>query len=106
MTEFRPEVCGDAARQGLMQWLLKRLRVKGPFDGNKLYASEVLSILLQNTPDNRQLLGDLEGIDVLLQQLAVGISFTLKQILQELYYTLKCYLFGTIDIYFLFYHIL
>lgn len=70
ITEFRPEVCADAAKQGLMQWLLRRLRVKAPFDGNKLYASEMLSILLQDTPDNRQLLGDLEGIDVLLQQLA------------------------------------
>ncbi|XP_049801123.1 beta-catenin-like protein 1 [Schistocerca nitens] len=70
ITEFRPEVCADAAKQGLMQWLLRRLRVKAPFDGNKLYASEMLSILLQDTPENRQLLGDLEGIDVLLQQLA------------------------------------
>nr|CAD7456918.1 unnamed protein product [Timema tahoe] len=70
LIEFRPEVCSDAAKQGLLQWLLRRLRVKMPFDGNKLYASEILSILLQNSPENRQLLGDLEGIDVLLQQLA------------------------------------
>ncbi|XP_063223527.1 beta-catenin-like protein 1 isoform X1 [Bacillus rossius redtenbacheri] len=70
LTEFRPEICADAAKQGLMQWLLRRIRLKMPFDGNKLYASEILSILLQNTPENRQLLGDLEGIDVLLQQLA------------------------------------
>ncbi|KAK7789386.1 hypothetical protein R5R35_007465 [Gryllus longicercus] len=70
LTEFRPEVCVDAAKQGLLQWLLRRLRVKMPFDANKLYASEILSILLQNTPDNRQMLGDLEGIDTILQQLA------------------------------------
>ncbi|XP_067014519.1 beta-catenin-like protein 1 [Anabrus simplex] len=70
LTEFRPEVCADAARQGLMQWLLRRIRVKMPFDANKLYASEILSIMLQNTPENRQMLGDLEGIDVILQQLA------------------------------------
>lgn len=70
LTEFRPDLCGDAAKQGLLQWLLRRLRVKLPFDGNKLYASEILSILLQDTPDNRQMLGDLEGIDVILQQLA------------------------------------
>nr|CAD7201384.1 unnamed protein product [Timema douglasi] len=70
LIEFRPDVCSDAAKQGLLQWLLRRLRVKMPFDGNKLYASEILSILLQNSPENRQLLGDLEGIDVLLQQLA------------------------------------
>jgi hypothetical protein len=74
LAEFRPDICGDAAKQGLLQWLLRRLRVKLPFDGNKLYASEILSILLQDSPDNRQMLGDLEGIDVILQQLAVGIS--------------------------------
>lgn len=70
LTEFRPHVCAEAAKQGLFTWLLKRLRVKLPFDANKLYASEILSILLQNTPENRELIGDLDGIDVLLQQLA------------------------------------
>ncbi|GLG92811.1 Beta-catenin-like protein 1 [Gryllus bimaculatus] len=74
LTEFRPEVCVDAAKQGLLQWLLRRLRVKMPFDANKLYASEILSILLQNTPDNRQMLGDLEGIDTILQQLACELQ--------------------------------
>ena len=28
-------------------------QVKVPFDANKLYASEILSILLQNEPENR-----------------------------------------------------
>lgn len=54
-----------------MQWLLRRIKAKTTFDANKLYASELLSILLQNTPENRLLLGELDGIDVLLQQLAV-----------------------------------
>ncbi|KAL7990140.1 hypothetical protein Chor_010494, partial [Crotalus horridus] len=44
---------------------------KMPFDANKLYCSEVLAILLQNTDDNREMLGELDGIDVLLQQLSV-----------------------------------
>uniref|UniRef100_A0A8D2PAD9 Catenin beta like 1 n=1 Tax=Zosterops lateralis melanops TaxID=1220523 RepID=A0A8D2PAD9_ZOSLA len=48
MAEFRPEMCTEAAQQGLMQWLLKRLKAKMPFDANKLYCSEVLAILLQN----------------------------------------------------------
>ncbi|XP_048353914.1 beta-catenin-like protein 1 [Sphaerodactylus townsendi] len=74
MAEFRPEMCSDAAQQGLMQWLLKRLKAKMPFDANKLYCSEVLAILLQNKDDNRELLGELEGIDVLLQQLSVSNS--------------------------------
>ncbi|XP_027722874.1 beta-catenin-like protein 1 [Vombatus ursinus] len=71
MAEFRPEMCTEAAQQGLMQWLLKRLKAKMPFDANKLYCSEVLAILLQDNDDNRELLGELDGIDVLLQQLSV-----------------------------------
>ncbi|KAK6634464.1 Beta-catenin-like protein 1 [Polyplax serrata] len=70
LTEFRPQICSHAAKQGLFTWLLKRLKVKLPFDANKLYASEILSILLQNTPENRELIGELDGIDVILQQLA------------------------------------
>ncbi|XP_024872199.1 beta-catenin-like protein 1 [Temnothorax curvispinosus] len=70
LLEFRPDLCADAGKQGLMQWLLRRVKTKTPFDANKLYASELLSILLQHTPENRLLLGDLDGIDVLLQQLA------------------------------------
>nr|XP_033819746.1 beta-catenin-like protein 1 isoform X1 [Geotrypetes seraphini] len=71
MTEFRPEICTDAVQQGLMQWLLKRLKAKMPFDANKLYCSEILAILLQNNDSTRELLGELDGIDVLLQQLSV-----------------------------------
>ncbi|KAG8446127.1 hypothetical protein GDO86_013844 [Hymenochirus boettgeri] len=71
MTEFRPEMCTDAAQQGLLHWLLKRLKAKMPFDANKLYCSEILAILLQNNDDTRELLGELDGIDVLLQQLSV-----------------------------------
>ncbi|CAK1548463.1 unnamed protein product [Leptosia nina] len=70
ITEFRPELCVEVAKQGFIQWILKRLKMKMPFDANKLYATEILSILLQNTPENRKLLGELDGIDVLLQQLA------------------------------------
>ncbi|GAA6074074.1 beta-catenin-like protein 1, partial [Tachysurus ichikawai] len=48
MTEFKPGLCTEAAQQGLMQWLLKRIKAKMPFDANKLYCSEILAILLQN----------------------------------------------------------
>uniref|UniRef100_A0A8C2L1R6 Beta-catenin-like protein 1 n=1 Tax=Cyprinus carpio TaxID=7962 RepID=A0A8C2L1R6_CYPCA len=48
MAEFRPGLCTEAAQQGLMQWLLKRIKAKMPFDANKLYCSEILAILLQN----------------------------------------------------------
>lgn len=70
LTEFKPDISADACQQGLLQWILKRLKAKMPFDANKLYCSEILSILLQNQDDNRKLLGELEGVDVLLQQLA------------------------------------
>ncbi|KAK7504727.1 hypothetical protein BaRGS_00004213 [Batillaria attramentaria] len=70
ITEFRPETSSEAAQQGLLQWLLKRIKMKMPFDANKLYASEIMAILLQNSDEVRQLLGELDGIDVLLQQLA------------------------------------
>lgn len=49
MAEFRPEMCPDAAQQGLMQWLLKKLKPKVTFDANKLYCSEILAIILQDT---------------------------------------------------------
>lgn len=71
LLEIQPEICVEAATQGLINWILKRIKIKSSFDSNKLYASEILSILIQeDTNDNRLLLGNLEGIDVLLQQLA------------------------------------
>uniref|UniRef100_A0A1A8F2L7 Catenin, beta like 1 n=1 Tax=Nothobranchius korthausae TaxID=1143690 RepID=A0A1A8F2L7_9TELE len=71
MAEFRPGLCTEAAQQGLMQWLLKRIKAKMPFDANKLYCSEILAILLQNNDSTRELLGEMDGTDVLLQQLSV-----------------------------------
>ncbi|KAH8351160.1 hypothetical protein KR084_008505, partial [Drosophila pseudotakahashii] len=71
LTEIDSEFVKEAAEQGLLAWLLKRLRGKSPFDPNKLYCSEILSILIQTENDNRLMLGSLDGVDVLLQQLAV-----------------------------------
>ncbi|XP_035215584.1 beta-catenin-like protein 1 [Stegodyphus dumicola] len=70
LAEFKVDMCVDATQQGLMQWILKRIKAKMPFDANKLYCSEILSILVQRHDENRQYLGEIEGIDVLLQQLA------------------------------------
>ncbi|TRY98616.1 hypothetical protein DNTS_005290 [Danionella cerebrum] len=67
----------DALLEGqvvaLMVQNMERLdeSAKMPFDGNKLYCSEILAILLQNNDKTRELLGELDGIDVLLQQLSV-----------------------------------
>ncbi|CAG0924813.1 unnamed protein product, partial [Notodromas monacha] len=74
LIDFRGDVVSeDAVSQGLMVWILKRLKgAKGSpvFDGTKLYCAEILSILLQSSNKNRKTLGDLDGIDILLQQLA------------------------------------
>ena len=68
--EVKPLISLDSTKQGFLQWLLRRIKVKGSFDTNKLYAAELLSIFVQNSDENRKLLGDLDGIDILLQQLA------------------------------------
>lgn len=70
LTELQPDITNEANKQGLLAWILKRLRLKAPFDPNKLYASEMLSILLQDNEKNRIALGEMDGIDTLLQQLA------------------------------------
>jgi len=71
LVEFRPAACGEAAEAGLIQWLIKKLKVRVPFDGNKLYASEMLSVLLQGEPANRKRVGEMSGaMDTVLQQLA------------------------------------
>ena len=70
MTELRSgEIAKVAGEQGLVQWLLKRIGVR-QFDVNKLYCSEILAILLQTCAENHTLLGDLNGVDVLLQSLS------------------------------------
>uniref|UniRef100_A0A8C7TM50 Beta-catenin-like protein 1 n=1 Tax=Oncorhynchus mykiss TaxID=8022 RepID=A0A8C7TM50_ONCMY len=67
MAEFRPGLCTEAAQQGLMQWLLKRIKAKIPFDANKLYCSEVLAILLQNNDSTFPLI-DCRSVCVILLQ--------------------------------------
>ncbi|EDW15579.1 beta-catenin-like protein 1 [Drosophila mojavensis] len=71
LIEIEGEFVREAATQGLLAWILKRLKGKSPFDPNKLYCSEILSILIQTENENRLLLGTLDGVDVLLQQLAI-----------------------------------
>lgn len=63
------EVCVAGGEQGLLVWLLKRVRVR-QYDNNKLYSAEVLAILLQGNEANQKLLGEKDGIDILLQSLA------------------------------------
>uniref|UniRef100_A0A8C5G530 Beta-catenin-like protein 1 n=1 Tax=Gouania willdenowi TaxID=441366 RepID=A0A8C5G530_GOUWI len=78
MAEFKPGLCTEAAQQGLMQWLLKRIKVRlfyrmfillslvFPRNENMKYFFPTFSFF-----DTRELLGEMDGIDVLLQQLSV-----------------------------------
>ncbi|EKX52315.1 hypothetical protein GUITHDRAFT_65479 [Guillardia theta CCMP2712] len=50
----------------LVPWLFKRLRVK-TFDQNKLYCSEIISILCQQNQENQKKIGSDGGMDNLLQ---------------------------------------
>jgi len=68
--ELKADLAPTLAQQGLLAWILKRIKAKMPFDANKLYCSEILSILLQDHDETRQQMGDMDGIDILLQQLA------------------------------------
>ncbi|KAI7879344.1 DUF1716-domain-containing protein [Lichtheimia hyalospora FSU 10163] len=58
-----------ALKTEFLPWLLKRVQTKG-YDSNRGYASEILSILLQDSRDIRLKLGELEGIDILLRALS------------------------------------
>ena len=71
MCEYRgEEVTLRAGEQGLVTWLLKRVRVR-QYDSNKLYSSEILAIILQDNETTQRHLGETEGgIDILLQSLA------------------------------------
>ncbi|CAD6184503.1 unnamed protein product [Caenorhabditis auriculariae] len=73
MIEFREkETIEECVRRGLMHWLLKRAGQKGIFDANKLYASELLAVVLQISEEAKETLTEtVDGIDVLLRAIAV-----------------------------------
>ncbi|CAH8517458.1 unnamed protein product [Dicrocoelium dendriticum] len=71
LLDARPEMNVTMSNQGLFSWLLRRVQRRPAFDRNKLYVSELLSILLQLDEANRRHLGEVDGIDILLQQLAL-----------------------------------
>lgn len=54
----------------LLKWLLGKIKVR-EFDSNKQYASEILAILLQNSTANQKKLGQMNGVDVMLQAVAM-----------------------------------
>lgn len=68
--ESRPDLASVVVkRTSILEFLLQRLKQKA-FDSNKLYASEILSILCQQSADNCSRLGELttlDGMDYVLQ---------------------------------------
>lgn len=64
------ETCAIIAQKtNFIEWLLKRLTWKD-FDDVKHYASEIISILAQNSPEIQSQIGKLQGINTLLSVLS------------------------------------
>ena len=64
--EARPEMAETLGQKTpLLQWLLNRIKARG-FHAVKLYASELLALLLQQQPGNQAHLGQTDGILALL----------------------------------------
>ncbi|KAH8874562.1 Beta-catenin-like protein 1 [Schistosoma japonicum] len=66
LLEICPDINMTRSNQGLSSWLLRRSQKCEVFDKNKLYVSELLSILLQTDETNRHQLGEVDVIDILL----------------------------------------
>lgn len=54
----------------LLKWIQARIKIR-EFDSNKQYASEILAILLQNSVANQKRFGQMNGVDTLLQAVAM-----------------------------------
>ena len=76
---FNPGISTKLVTQThLMTWLLKRIQAKS-HDENRAYAAELLSILLQNRNENRLVLSENDGIEIILKALSViSISHQLQ----------------------------
>lgn len=71
MIEVKPAVAELVCeRTKLLRWLLTKIKVR-EFDSNKQYASEILAILLQNSAANQKRLGQMNGVDIMLQAVAM-----------------------------------
>ncbi|KAF4362949.1 hypothetical protein F8388_001053 [Cannabis sativa] len=97
LIEVKPAVAEMVCeRTKLLKWLLGKIKVR-EFDGNKQYASEILAILLQNSSANQKRLGQMNGVDVLLQAVAMYKSKDPKnpdeaEMLENLFDCLCCLL--------------
>lgn len=68
MIGFRDDITEECVKHGFTVWLLKRCFQKGAFDANKMYASELLSVILQASDSAKAKLTEkIDGIDILLR---------------------------------------
>lgn len=71
MIEVRPAVSESVCEKTkLLRWLLTRIKPR-EFDSNKQYATEILVILLQSSAANQRRLGQMNGVDTVLQAVAL-----------------------------------
>ncbi|KAL2333165.1 hypothetical protein Fmac_014378 [Flemingia macrophylla] len=97
LIEVKPAVAEIVCeRTKLLKWLLGRIKVR-EFDSNKQYASEILAILLQSSTVNQKKLGQMNGVDVVLQAVAMYKSKDPKssdeeEMLENLFDCLCCLL--------------
>ncbi|AES70856.1 hypothetical protein MtrunA17_Chr3g0109531 [Medicago truncatula] len=71
LIEVKPAVAEMVCEKTkLLKWLLGKIKVR-EFDSNKQYASEILAILLQSSTANQKKLGQMNGVDVMLQAVAM-----------------------------------
>ncbi|CAA6662732.1 unnamed protein product [Spirodela intermedia] len=95
--EVKPAVAEMVCeRTKLLRWLMGRIKVR-EFDANKQYASEILAILLQNSSANQKRLGQMNGVDAMLQAVAMYKSRDPKtseegEMLENLFDCLCCLL--------------
>jgi beta-catenin-like protein 1 len=71
LLSFMPPLAEQVGEDtSILGWLLERM-LRPAHDSNKQYASEILSILLQNSPANVTKVAEAGGIDSLLRILSV-----------------------------------
>jgi beta-catenin-like protein 1 len=72
MIGFSPSLASDLlSKTKILPWLLNRIQSK-IHDENRGYSAELLSILLQNSQSNKLLLGQNDGVEIILKVLAVS----------------------------------
>lgn len=73
LSDIRPNICSIYVNsEGFISWLLRRIRQGPRMDYNRVYASEVLGIILSNSVDSKDVFGGkaMDAVDKLLRAVA------------------------------------